>query len=72
MDSMGFWRALETLAQSSALIIDRPKGSAHPRYPDMRYPLDYGYLAGTTSGDGAGIDVWDGIYGKAIQVEPAS
>lgn len=46
--------------ETSALSIDRPKGSAHPRYPDFFYPLDYGFLAGTTSGDGAGIDVWVG------------
>jgi inorganic pyrophosphatase len=56
----GFWHALETLAQTSAIKIDRPKGSTHPRYPDFLYPLDYGYLEGTTSGDGAGIDVWVG------------
>jgi inorganic pyrophosphatase len=55
-----FWRALETLAQTATIIIDRPKGSAHPRYPHTLYPLDYGYLEGTTSGDGAGIDVWVG------------
>lgn len=60
MNTDGFWRALETLAQTSTIIIDRPKGSAHPRYPDFLYPLDYGYLAGTASGDGMGIDVWVG------------
>ncbi len=32
----------------------------HPRHPEMIYPLDYGYLENTTSGDGAGIDVWIG------------
>lgn len=48
------------LVQTCALVIDRPKGSAHPRYPDFRYPLDYGYLEGTASGDGMGIDVWVG------------
>ena len=45
---------------SQAVIIDRPKGSLHPRYEDVIYPLDYGYLANTTSGDGSGIDVWLG------------
>jgi inorganic pyrophosphatase len=42
------------------IIIDRPKGKPHPRYPDMIYPLDYGYLDGTNGGDGEGIDVWLG------------
>ncbi|HEY7357939.1 MAG TPA: inorganic pyrophosphatase [Ktedonobacterales bacterium] len=60
MSNSNFWHALDTLVQTSTLIIDRPKGAAHPRYPDFRYPLDYGYLEGTTSGDGMGIDVWVG------------
>jgi len=41
-------------------MIDRPKGSRHPRYPDVVYQVDYGYLRGTTSMDGGGIDVWRG------------
>ena len=55
-----FWAALDQLIASSRLVIDRPKGSAHPRYPDMLYPIDYGYLADTTAMDGGGIDVWAG------------
>ena len=42
------------------LRIDRPQGTRHPRYPDWVYPLDYGYLEGTRSADGGGIDVWVG------------
>ena len=57
---MDFWQALDRLAAESELVIDRPKGSAHPRYPDCIYPLDYGYLRGTASADGGGIDVWRG------------
>ncbi len=60
MEADTFWRALDTLVETSTLSIDRPKGSAHPRYPNFLYPLDYGYLAETTSGDGAGIDIWVG------------
>ena len=55
-----FWEALETLAASAAFVIDRPRGSAHPRYPDFIYPVDYGYLSGTASMDGGGIDIWVG------------
>ena len=55
-----FWQGLEKLVAESRIIIDRPKGSAHPRYPDTVYPLDYGYLDGTSSMDGNGIDVWQG------------
>ncbi len=55
-----FWTHLDQLASTCRIVIDRPKGSTHPRYPAMIYPLDYGYLDGTTAGDGAGIDVWVG------------
>jgi inorganic pyrophosphatase len=55
-----FWTYLDSLIQSAELVIDRPKGSAHPRYPPLIYPLDYGYLRGTTGGDGHELDVWCG------------
>jgi coenzyme F420-0:L-glutamate ligase/coenzyme F420-1:gamma-L-glutamate ligase len=55
-----FWDYLDRLVTSSLLVIDRPKGSRHPRYPSMIYPLDYGYLEGTTTVDGGGIDLWLG------------
>lgn len=55
-----FWDIVDRLVATSEILIDRPKGSTHPRYPALIYPLDYGYLAGTTAGDGQGIDVWRG------------
>ena len=55
-----FWTALDTFVAESEIVIDRAKGSAHPRYPDFIYPLDYGYLKNTTAMDGGGIDVWRG------------
>jgi inorganic pyrophosphatase len=58
--SDGFWRLAERLAAESDVVVDRPRGSAHPRYPDALYPLDYGFLQGTTGGDGHGVDVWIG------------
>lgn len=56
----GFWAALDRLVAESTIRIDRPKGTAHPRYPEFVYPFDYGYLEGTRAGDGHGIDVWRG------------
>lgn len=58
-----FWQSLDTLVRTSKIIIDRPKGTAHPRYPDFIYPVDYGYLQGTLSMDGHGIDIWQGTSG---------
>lgn len=60
VDDQRFWHALDQLASMHPVVVDRAKGTPHPRYPDFIYPIDYGYLEGTTSGDGAGIDVWVG------------
>ncbi len=55
-----FWTRLESLIASNEVILDRPKGSHHPKYPEIVYPLDYGYLKGTSGGDRNEIDVWRG------------
>jgi inorganic pyrophosphatase len=60
-----FWASLDRLVANNRLVIDRPAGSHHPRYPEVIYPLDYGYLEGTTAGDGAGIDAWQGASGAS-------
>lgn len=58
--SLEFWQALDKLVSNSKIVIDRPKGTKHPKYPDILYEVDYGYLKDTTSMDGDGIDVWKG------------
>ncbi|HSJ56817.1 MAG TPA: inorganic pyrophosphatase [Anaerolineae bacterium] len=55
-----FWTSLDRLVAEGQVVVDRPRGSAHPRYPALVYPLDYGYLAGTVAADGDGVDVWRG------------
>jgi inorganic pyrophosphatase len=60
MEHEHYFETLDQLVAESIVRIDRPKGSAHPRYPDHIYPLDYGYLEGTLAADGGGIDVWLG------------
>lgn len=55
-----FWEYLDRLVVEHRAVIDRPKGSAHPRYPAMIYPVHYGYLEGTTASDRGGIDIWVG------------
>jgi len=44
-----FWKEVESLVKESEIVIDRPKGSHHPRYPELVYPVNYGYLKNTTS-----------------------
>jgi inorganic pyrophosphatase len=55
-----FWSKLSSLVEASSVVVDRPKGSVHPRIPTLVYPLDYGFLSGTSSVDGHGVDVWIG------------
>ena len=57
---MEFWESLENLVANSDIVIDRPKGSRHPRQHSVIYPLDYGFLEGTGAIDGGGIDIWVG------------
>ena len=59
-----YWQSLDRLVAEKPLVIDRPRGSSHPRFPDLVYPLDYGYLDGTRAMDGSGIDVWMGASGE--------
>ena len=63
-----FWQNLQDLVNLSQIIIDRPKGSCHPNFPDAPpYPLDYGFLNGTASADGEGIDCFCGsLKGKIV------
>ena len=61
-----FWKVLDELVNSSEIVIDRPRGSAHPRFPNFIYKVDYGYLKDTASMDGGGIDVWVGSGEKKI------
>lgn len=63
---MEFWHKLDALVGRSAVVVDRPQGSAHPGYSSLVYPLDYGYLEGTRSADGGGIDVWCGSLGQRV------
>ena len=56
----GFWNEMADLVVSRPIVIDRSQGEAHPRYPDLIYPFDYGYVEGTLAADGDGIDVWIG------------
>ena len=55
-----FWRKLDELISSCKIVIDRPKGTRHPRYTEVVYGVDYGYLEGTSSMDGDGIDLYMG------------
>ncbi len=46
------------LGRTVTVRIDRLLGSVHPRFHDMTYPVNYGFLPGTKSGDGMEIDAY--------------
>ena len=67
---------LDSLVWTAEVVVDRPRGSPHPRIPGAIYPLDYGYLDGTCGGDGDGIDVFvgtaagPGVSGILVTADP--
>ncbi|MDR3139692.1 MAG: GNAT family N-acetyltransferase [Treponema sp.] len=62
-----FWDFLNGLVKENEIIIDRPKGSRHPRHNDVVYEFDYGYIKNTKTTDGGGIDVFKGsLHNKNV------
>jgi inorganic pyrophosphatase len=55
-----FWETLEKIVNENDIIIDRPKGTKHPKYHNMIYVVDYGYIKNTKSMDNSGIDIFVG------------
>jgi len=45
------------LGKTLKVIVDRPLGSKHPNY-DMIYPINYGFIPNTISGDGEELDAY--------------
>ena len=45
------------IGQIVRVKIDRPKGSKHPKY-GYEYPINYGFVPNTRSGDGEELDVY--------------
>ncbi len=59
-----YWKHLDKMIADTEVVIDRASGTSHPEYENMIYPYDYGYLAGTSSADGGGMDVFMGKSGE--------
>ncbi len=49
---------MSILGAKVTVTVDRPLGSRHPRYPSTLYPVNYGYIAGVTGGDGEPQDAY--------------
>ena len=50
------------------VVIDRPKGTFHPRTNTIFYEVNYGYVPGIIAGDGHEQDVYVLGVDKAIKV----
>ena len=40
------------------VIVDRPKGSTHPNWQDLHYPINYGFVENTLAPDGEEMDAY--------------
>lgn len=54
------WEAWAQCIERNGLTIERPRATAHPDYPSVVYPLDYGFVNDTRSTDREPIDVFVG------------
>ena len=46
------------IGKTVTVIIDRPLGSYHPKYTDMIYPINYGFVEGIIAPDGEEQDAY--------------
>ena len=61
-----FWQKIDTLFYSSILELTRNKGSRHPIYKNLVYPVDYGYLKDTVGEGNHGIAVFKGTANNEV------
>ncbi len=60
------WADWESRIRADGITLDRPRGATHPRFPEIIYPLDYGYVNATRSTDGEEVDVFVGTAGTGL------
>ena len=46
------------IGKTIQVIIDRPLGSYHPKYKNLYYPINYGYVPNVMGGDGEEQDAY--------------
>lgn len=54
------WSAWETLVEEKGTVVERPHRSPHPHFPEIIYPIDYGYVCDTHTSDGGEVDIFLG------------
>ena len=63
----GFHMLNELLGETVTVNVDRPLGSRHPKFSELIYTVNYGYIEGMLGGDGE----WQDAYILGID-EPIS
>lgn len=66
----------DTIGKIVTVTVDRPLGSHHPVYKELRYPINYGYIKGVMAPDGEeqdayilGVNTPVGVFtGKVVAV----
>ena len=59
----------EYLGKIVKVVMDRPLGTKHPKH-GFEYPVNYGYIPNTVSGDGEELDAYVlGIYEPIAEFE---
>ena len=51
-------KSVEYIGKIIFVKVDRPIGSTHPNYPDLTYPINYGFVPNTISGDDEELDCY--------------
>lgn len=54
------WKKWDTCISKNGITIERSRTTAHPDYPSVVYPLDYGSVNETLGTDGDPVDVFVG------------
>lgn len=61
-----FWQKIDALYLSGDYKIIYRKGQAHPRYPGMYFPCDYGHIVTVSSDEETSMKVYKSIGGKRV------
>lgn len=59
------WGEMDHLIVRHGVTVERKKGSHHPHYAAIIYPIDYGFIPDTCGEDGEPIDIFIGTAPRA-------
>ncbi|PEN14336.1 hypothetical protein CRI94_04690 [Longibacter salinarum] len=54
------WERWSRLIRDRGVVVERPAHEPHPDYPEIVYPIDYGFVPETIGTDGDGVDCFLG------------